>query len=231
MKPSQQPDYRNYLRSESAVFNKTKERFGGLSNMAGGFPLMVNGTRIRTSEALYQACRFPHIPDLQRQIIDERSPMAAKMRGKPFRSQSRPDWDDVRVTLMRWAVRVKLIQNPDRFGAVLEETGDLPIVEHSRRDRFWGAVAVNDEELEGRNVLGRLLMELRKEMREAGGPTAIPPLAPPAIPNFTLCGTPIGLIDGSHQLPAEAPLDDAEEERTDDGGEDPQASYSTQTLF
>ena len=50
---------REYDRAKSAVFRKTKERFGALSNMAGGFPLHVNGVKIRTSEALYQACRFP----------------------------------------------------------------------------------------------------------------------------------------------------------------------------
>ena len=194
MTPPAQANYRHYLRAECAVFNKTKERFGGLSNMAGGFPLEVAGVRIRTSEALYQACRFPHMPDLQREIIDERSPMAAKMRGKPFRSKSRGDWDEVRVALMRWTIRVKLVQNPRTFEAVLEETRDLPIVEHSRRDRFWGAVALNDEELEGQNVLGRLLMELRQEMREAGGPEHLGPLQPVDIPDFSLFGSPIGII-------------------------------------
>ena len=60
---------RTYRRADSAVFLKTKEKYGGLSNMAGGFPLVVNDIKIRTSEALYQAYRFPHIPDVQRLII------------------------------------------------------------------------------------------------------------------------------------------------------------------
>ena len=87
---------RHYDPRTSVVFLKTNERFGGLSNMAPGFPLTVNGIQIRTSEALYQACRFPHLPDLQRLIVGETSPMTAKMRSKPFRDQSRPDWDAVR---------------------------------------------------------------------------------------------------------------------------------------
>ena len=62
---------RIYERSKSVVFFKTKEAFGGLSNMASGFPLRVNGVRIHTSEALYQACRFPHMPEVQRKIIAE----------------------------------------------------------------------------------------------------------------------------------------------------------------
>src|SRR4051794_19843803 len=102
---------RMYNRLECVAFRTTDGRFGGLSNMAPGFPLCVNGTSIRTSEALYQACRFPHLPDVQQLIIEERSPMTAKMKSKPFRKQSRSDWDAVRVKVMRWCLRVKLAQN------------------------------------------------------------------------------------------------------------------------
>ena len=45
---------RTYDRASSVVFLKTDAPFGGLSNMAGGFPLQVQGTRIYTSEALYR---------------------------------------------------------------------------------------------------------------------------------------------------------------------------------
>src|SRR5262245_58897838 len=120
---------RTYQRTECVVFLKTNEPFGGLSNMAGGYPLHVNGTRILTSEALYQACRFPDLPDVQRLIIEQKSPMSAKMVSKPYRSQTREDWDDVRVDIMRWCLRVKLAQNWDRFGELLRSTGERPIVE------------------------------------------------------------------------------------------------------
>ena len=153
---------RTYHRTDSAVFLKTKEKYGGLSNMAGGFPLVVNDIKIRTSEALYQACRFPHIPEIQRLIIEQRSPMTAKMKGKPHRQNSRPDWDVVRVKIMRWCLRVELAQNWDSFSERLLETGDLPIVEQSRRDDFWGAKPVDKDTLIGVNALGRLLMELRE---------------------------------------------------------------------
>ena len=93
-------EMRTYDRSDSVVFRKTKEAFGGLSNMAGGFPLEVNGIRIRTSEALYQACRFPHLPEVQRLIIEQKSPMTAKMKGKPHRHETRPDWDRIRIKFM-----------------------------------------------------------------------------------------------------------------------------------
>lgn len=202
---SQANQVRTYDPAASVVFLKTNERFGGLSNMAPGFPLRVNGVRIRTSEALYQACRFPHLPDVQRKIIDEHSPMTAKMRSKPFRKDSRPDWDAVRVKIMRWCLRVKLAQNWREFGRLLLATGDRSIVEQSRKDDFWGAKVAEDGSLVGMNVLGRLLMELREQLKgdEAEGLHSVEPLA---IPEFLLFQRPIELIcaESSSSLPVEA---------------------------
>src|SRR5205814_1777426 len=116
-----------------------------------------------TSEALYQACRFPHRADVQKLILAERSPMGAKMRSKPYRSDSRSDWEQVNVVVMHWCLRVKLAQNWKAFGTLLLSTGDKPIVEESHRDTFWGAKKEKSapDTLIGQNVLGRLLMELR----------------------------------------------------------------------
>ena len=197
---------RTYHRAGSAVFLKTKEKYGGLSNMAGGFPLIVNDIEIRTSEALYQACRFPHMPEIQRLIIEQRSPMTAKMKGKPHRQNSRPDWDTVRVKIMRWCLRVKLAQNWDSFSERLLETGDLPIVEQSRRDDFWGAKPVDKDTLIGVNALGRLFMKLREQVKD--DPSKLLPVKPLPIPNFLLYKHQIEVIDdagaigdvGSEQL-------------------------------
>jgi len=56
---------------------ETKEAFGGLSNMAGGYGLQVNGIHIPSSEALYQACRFPHARTSAHHYRQS-SPMTAK---------------------------------------------------------------------------------------------------------------------------------------------------------
>ena len=184
---------RTYDPAVSIVFLKTKERFGGLSNMAPGFPLKVNGIRIRTSEALYQACRFPHRPDVQRQIIEERSPMTAKMRSKPFLEETRSDWDAVRVNIMRWCLRVKLAQNWCEFGRLLRATAGYPIVEQSRKDDFWGAKAIEDGTLLGMNVLGRLLMELREQLY-ADTFENLKVVKPLSIPEFLLCQKPIETV-------------------------------------
>src|ERR1700679_7168 len=94
---------RIYIADECAVFRVTTEKYGGLSNMAGGFPLKVNDTTVWSSEALYQACRFPLEPDIQRVVLAERSAMTAKMKSKKYRREyTRPDWDTIKVKLMKW---------------------------------------------------------------------------------------------------------------------------------
>lgn len=199
---------RTYSRKESVVFLKTDEPFGGLSNMAGGYPIHVNGVRILTSEALYQVCRFPHLPDVQKMIVGQISPMTAKMRSKPYRKDSRPDWDQVRVRIMRWCLRMKLANNWITFSELLLRTGERPIVEESRKDDFWGAKVIDDgNTLVGMNVLGRLLMELREQVKQQGRDAALD-VAPPDIPQFLLLGRPIEVASGS---PSPQTADDQEQ--------------------
>ena len=189
-----------YIPSQCAVFRKTKEAFGGLSNMAGGYPLVVNGISIRTTEALYQALRFPHLPEVQQEIIDHKSPMSAKWCAKAHinEGQSRSDWDDVRVPFMMWCLCVKLVQNPSTFVGLLESTGNMDIVEFSLKDAFWGAKPVSGmEALNGVNILGQLLMQLRDRVRSSGIPNVVQQLN---ISGFLLGGKPIEpvVFVGSH---------------------------------
>ena len=223
---------RVYDRETSVVFLKTKERFGGLSNMASGFPLRVNGVRIKTSEALYQACRFPHMPEVQQLIIGENSPMTAKMRSKPYRRVSRHDWDFVRVKIMRWCLRVKLAQNWREFGRLLLATGDRPIVEQSSKDDFWGAKVADDGTLVGMNVLGRLLMELREHLKgdEAESLRFIEPLA---ISEFLLFGQPIEAVEAAPnaEIPGWAPRRSIQADAAPPSPIEPQPSLFEQPMI
>ena len=154
-----------YQPEECAVFCKTKEMYGGLSNMASGFPLVLSAIEIRTTEALYQACRFPHLPEIQQEIFAQKSPMAAKMKSKPHRDLSREDWRCVRKKIMDWCLHLKLAQHWKTFGELLLSTGSRPIVELSKKDDYWGAKMRRDGLLVGENVLGELLMALREKRR------------------------------------------------------------------
>lgn len=184
-------DYRTYNRDKVIVFRKTKENFGGLSNMAAGFPITVENISFLTSEALYQSMRFPDFPEVQKYIIEQKSPMTAKMISKKHKSKTRDDWEEVRILIMRWCIRVKLIQNWDKFGNLLLSTRDKIIVEESRKDLFWGAVPDENNLLIGTNALGRLIMELREELPFYINASE---LGVPNIKEFQLLGKPINSL-------------------------------------
>ena len=190
-----QKEIRTYYKTNSCVFKKNNEEFGGLSNMATGFPLIVCGIEIKTTEALYQACRFPHLPEIQQQIIIQKSPMFVKMISNSNKKASREDWDEIRLKIMKWCINVKLAQNFTAFGAVLHETGLMNIVENSANDNFWGAIPNEDGSVFiGKNALGRLLMDLRKTFYSRDAFSLLY-VEPPQIKNFQLYGNPIGIID------------------------------------
>lgn len=184
-----------YHKEDSCIFKKNNEEFGGLSNMASGFPLRVNGVEIRTTEALYQACRFPHLPEIQQKIIEQKSPMLVKMISNANKSKSREDWDNIRINVMKWCINIKLAQNFVSFGAVIHETGLKNIIENSANDNFWGAIPNKEGTIfTGKNALGRLLMDLRQVFY--GKDTfSLLFIEPPQIENFLLFNEPIGTID------------------------------------
>jgi ribA/ribD-fused uncharacterized protein len=153
---------REYIASDVITFRSTKAEFGGLSNMASGYSLNVNGLIIPSAEHLYQVCRYPLFPNIQEEIIKQTSPMTAKMISKKHLKFTRQDWNDVRFKIMRWCLEVKLSQNWDKFSSILLKTGDKSIVEVSPKDKIWAAVP-DGERLIGTNALGRLLMEMREK--------------------------------------------------------------------
>lgn len=183
---------RTYLKNEVITFSKTTGEFGGLSNMAAGYSLFVNEINIANTEILYQACRFPLFPDIQQKIISHSNPMEAKEISRKYIQYTRQDWEAVKFDIMRWCLHVKLLQNLERFSALLSSTQNMPIVEFSMRDAVWGAVPDGKEFLRGKNALGRLLMELREIYLENNFETET--VKSLNIPGFLLFNIPIDKV-------------------------------------
>lgn len=158
---------RKYPIERAASFYRTDELYGDFSNMARKFPLMVNGVRIGSSEALYQSLKFPSRADIQRFVIYAASPIESKRVCAPFLGEVRGDWQEVRVRVMKMVVAIKYLQYQMHFAKIFDMTEDLPIVEISNFDYFWGAKRVGGS-LVGENVLGRIWMGVREFYRENG---------------------------------------------------------------
>lgn len=186
-------ELREYNQYESVVFRKTTEKWGGLSNMARGYPVFVNGTKIQSSETLYQAMRFTEHPEIQKEILSQSNPMYGKRISRKYHSLTRPYWDQERVAIMKWAVCVKLCQNWENFSTLLLSTGEKPIVEYSDKDQFWGAKSIGNHTYSGMNVLGRILMLLRDKC-EHQGQQAFRRIPPPKLVDFHIFGQPVETV-------------------------------------
>lgn len=135
-----------------------------LSNFSA-FTLAWQGVVFATSEAAYHWEKFPnHTPshrDHRLAIRDARSAHDAFKYAERFKRDRRPDWDDIKIGVMKRILFAKADQH-EYVRRKLIETGDRILVENSWRDDFWGWGPNRD----GENMLGKLWMEVRSELRK-----------------------------------------------------------------
>lgn len=72
----------------------------------------------------------------------------------------RSDWERIKETVMKRALRAKFTQHADLQRTLLS-TGTRPLAEHTAHDMYWGDGGAKGK---GLNRLGHLLMELRDEL-------------------------------------------------------------------
>lgn len=138
-----------------------EQDFYVLSNFSA-FTLHWKGIRFDTSEAAYHWEKFPHWPSMQEDIRCAPSAHEAFKRAEAQKEHRRPDWDAVKISIMRDILRAK-VQQHEYVKRKLLQTGDRELVEDSWRDGFWGW----DADRRGLNMLGNLWMEIRDEVRAA----------------------------------------------------------------
>ena len=139
-------------------FYRTSDEYGCFSNFAP-YPIALDGRRWPTSEHFFQAQKFDD-PQHQESIRQEKSPMIAARMGRDRKKKLRRDWESVKVGIMREAVRAKFAQHDD-IREILLSTADAKIVEHTENDDYWG----DGGDGSGKNMLGRILMEVRDELK------------------------------------------------------------------
>jgi ribA/ribD-fused uncharacterized protein len=145
--------------SKGAVyFYSTRDVFGFLSNFSW-HPIVIGGHTWPTVEHYFQAQKFPGTEHVGA-ILRATSPTVAARMGRSRQRPLRSDWEEVKGEIMHEALLAKFTQHPELRRQLLE-TGDARIVEHTARDRYWG----DGGDGSGRNMLGRLLMRVRDELR------------------------------------------------------------------
>jgi len=143
----------------------------------------INGIQepFKTTEHYYQAMKY-YVPqsaehmNIFRQIQFAKTPTEAFYLGKFLKGKFewidelivknkgltvRNDWDTDKIVVMCKAIHAKFTQNPV-LSQMLIKTGKAELIENSPYDTFWGIGRKGD----GQNQLGKLLMELRDELRK-----------------------------------------------------------------
>jgi len=120
--------------------------------------ITFEGIDYPTVEHAYQAAKTDD-RGLRLTVAAAHSPGAAKRMGPKL--PLRPGWEQIKVDTMRALLRLKFTSYPE-LRAQLLATGDAELVEvNTWNDTFWGVC--NGE---GRNQLGKILMEIRRELAQ-----------------------------------------------------------------
>lgn len=136
-----------------------------INNFSGSYRFLSNfyparvtyeGVTYPTSEHAYQAAKTWEKEE-RKKIARMKTPGEAKRYGRSI--ALRAGWDSMKVDVMREILYIKF--RDEQLRQLLLDTGDEDLIEgNDWGDVFWGQVAGR-----GQNWLGRLLMELRDQLR------------------------------------------------------------------
>lgn len=143
-----------------------------LSNMYEA-PMQVEGTTFPTVEHYFQWAKAKQFGDAasQTKILKTESAKSVKAYGKKITPFDEEVWKEKAPVVMKTALKAKFAQHPDLLAKLLD-TGDRPLGEADPRGKYWGigtsaetSKAKDPTRWPGQNVLGKLLMELRTELK------------------------------------------------------------------
>ena len=132
--------------------------------------LTANGDPYPSVEHAFQASKSPYAHERE-MIRAEAAAYKAKQLGRQI--HMRDDWDKVKVPIMLKLLRQKFADG--REYSLLLSTGQAELIEgNTHGDQEWGAIW-DGKKWVGKNLLGRCLMQVRKELADAAGLRSINP--------------------------------------------------------
>lgn len=142
------------------LFYHSDQPWGELSNFSR-HAVFLRGRMWPTVEHFYQSQKFA---DTSHEELIRRcaTPMLAKSAATALTKEHRREgWEHVKEDVMLEGLRAKFGQHPDLRDALVS-SGDRLLVEHTQNDAYWG----DGGDGTGRNRLGKLLMQVRDELRQ-----------------------------------------------------------------
>lgn len=135
----------------------------------------IEGAKYTSNEQYYmqqKAYTFGD-PTTAEKIMREADPKIQKGMCKKYDKLDQTAWNNKKLDTMRTGLRAKFTQNPHLTNFLIK-TGTTNILECNRADKFWGiGMAMNNPDIwvrnswtgKAKNHLGRLLMDLRTELK------------------------------------------------------------------
>lgn len=150
--------------NEEAVEPKRITSFTGKNNFLSNFHICVfryNEITWYSAEHAFQAAKCVHKIEYYK-IRDAFTPSDAKRIGRIV--TLRPDWDAVKYNIMKEIVTAKF--EDERLRDKLLDTGNVELIEgNTWGDKTWGAVKDSAGRFQGENLLGKILMDVRRELQ------------------------------------------------------------------
>lgn len=127
-------------------------------------PISLHHKTFRCAEAAFQAQKFPHDKALQKKFKTLKGSEAYQL-AQHHAAQCRPDWliNNTNIKIMKEVLEAKFSTSHPHLRRCLKATKNARLVEHTPikgRDNFWA----DDCDGTGQNMLGELLMDLRKRI-------------------------------------------------------------------
>lgn len=148
-----------------AVISAFRGQYSFLSNFYR-HPIVLDGRVYPSTEHYYQASKaaFTHAHEAIRN-----APTPAEAKHLAWEQAARAGFDDDKELIMETALRAKF-EAGTPMARRLIETGDAELIEgNTWHDNFWGDCSCGKRQKcakPGRNMLGQLLMKIRKELQE-----------------------------------------------------------------
>lgn len=133
-----------------------RDEYNFLSNF---YPCSItyNGILYPSVENFYQAMKTTDVS--LRIKISKMIPGKAKRLAKDIKI--RKDWDEIKVQVMNYGLEQKF-SKPD-FKEKLSKINDKIVEENYWHDNFWGDCICGKCEKKGKNVLGKMLMNIKSK--------------------------------------------------------------------
>ncbi len=144
---------------EHIKFYRVNDAYGFFSNFSPHV-ILVNSLFWPTVEHYFQACKFDDYK-IQDKIRELDSPMKAAIEGRDVKNKIKENWNEIKDKCMFRGVEAKFLQH-HKLKSELLKTGDAIIVEHTVNDNYWG----DGGDGTGQNKLGKILMEVRANIRK-----------------------------------------------------------------